>query len=211
MPHLVCIIFNEKLHLKKWGFTIIIVWKWFHMDEHEWTNLGIWGVWGARCFYFFRFELKYFDNFLALDEFSSGLIYFPLFFEWYAVACACFCLFLWLPKVLVSWTFAVSTPDHPYRGLFLALSLSILSFPRENFTLLNGRPELGWFSFLYFSLVFLFWFWDSYIHVLIPLLLLELLSTKSYSIAEKVTSWRGHISCKKAYGRRWKAQDLYII
>ena len=165
---------------------------WMNMNEQD---LGIWGVWGARCFYFFRFELKYFDNFLALDEFSSGLIYFPLFFEWYAVACACFCLFLWLPKVLVSWTFAVSTPDHPYRGLFLALSLSILSFPRENFTLLNGRPELGWFSFLYFSLVFLFWFWDSYIHVLIPLLLLELLSTKSYSIAEKVTSWRGHFSC----------------
>ena len=134
-----------------------------NMNEQD---LGIWGVSGAQCFYFFRFELKYFDNFLALDEFSSGLIYFPLFFEWYAVACTCFCLFLWLLKVLVSWsTFAVSTParfpDHPYRGLFLAFSLSILSFSRENFALLNGRPELGWFSFLCFSLIFFFSGFDS--------------------------------------------------
>ena len=128
--------------------------------------VSVWRLGSLSClvkwvfWFFFRFELKYFDPFLVLDEFSGGLLCFPPFSEWYSVACACFCLFLWLLRVLISWTSAVSAPagfpDHPHRGLFLALSLSTLSFSWENFTLHNERPKLGWFSFLCFSFVFSF-------------------------------------------------------
>lgn len=78
--------------------------------------------------FFFRFELKYFDPFLVLDEFSGGLMLIstisPIFL--------CFCLFdEWKKKhgyillALLKITFFFFTvsapggfPDHPHRGLY---------------------------------------------------------------------------------------------
>ena len=59
---------------------------------------------------FFRFRLKYFDTFLALDEFLGGLLCFPLFLndmQWLVLAFVYLFIFLLL-RVLVSWTLAVS-------------------------------------------------------------------------------------------------------
>ena len=74
-------------------------------------NMNVWRFGELNgCFDFFRFRLKYFDNFLALDEFLGGLLCFPLFLndmQWLVLAFVYFFIFLLL-RVLVSWTLAVS-------------------------------------------------------------------------------------------------------
>lgn len=75
---------------------------------------------------FFRFELRYFDPFLVLDEFSGGL--------YLLSSVLCFfmnsdgCSWLWSYFIILLFVLAVTAPagfpDHPHRGLMILLSSS---------------------------------------------------------------------------------------
>lgn len=104
--------------------------------------------------------MRYFDPFLALDEFACGLLSVSPVFSMicnFAMASSCFfvCFFdYWWFLDILAVSAPAGFPDHPHRGLFLVLSVSILSFSWENFTLVYSD-----------SSVLLFRFWDSHLHV----------------------------------------------
>lgn len=80
----------------------------------------------------FRFELRYFDPFLVLDEFSGGLLCFvSSVFTWYHVCRglvfeSVFFLFLTFWVLYVAVTAPAGFPDHPHRGLIFLRKLMLL-------------------------------------------------------------------------------------
>lgn len=120
--------------------------------------------WLVLWVYMFRFELKYFDPFLVLDEFSGGHL------------CIFLCFLIWITKNIVVnlvlysknmkfWNIAVTAPagfpDHPHRGLPIGSSVSFMFFNDLICLVSNLFLHCGCF-FFYFSFNRI---WDSHIHV----------------------------------------------